>query len=366
MKTAFWLAALGWLFLAGNLLAGSAQPAPELDALFQRESGWIGADGDFSIALGHDTTLWLFSDSLVGSIASGRRTNSTMIHNSIALQHKLERPEFFYGRTPDGKADSFIKPVDDRGYYWLFAGTRTRAALYFFLQQVETVNSRSPFGFKMTGTWLAEVANPDDAPAQWRVKQTKLPFGEFSRQGDLVFGSAVLRDGDFVYIYGVDGRKLRDRERNGMVVARVPPEQFADFSQWQFLADGKWEKDWKMVSPLCGPMATEYSVTWLPGVKKFAAVTSEGLGGTIKLRLGATPIGPWEKPEQIFECPELKWPSKAFCYAAKAHPELAASTNELVITYAANSWDFFQLFKDARLYWPRFIRMKVAATSTAE
>jgi predicted transcriptional regulator YdeE len=365
MRAARWFAGLVWICAAGNLLAGNAQPAPELDALFQHETGWIGADGDFSVPLGDDTTLWLFSDSLVGKVVDGRRTNATMIHNSIAIQHGKARPEFFYGATPEGKADSFIKPVDGKGYYWIFSGTRAPAGLYFFLQQVETVNNKSVFGFKMTGTWLAAVANPDDPPTQWKIQQSKLPFGDFGGKGDLVFGSSLLRDGDYAYVYGVDGRKSKDRARNGMVVARVPADKFANFSEWRFLADGQWQDDWKRVTPLCGPMATEYSVSWLPGVKKYAAVTSESLSGTIKLRLSPTPIGPWEKPSQIFECPELKWPDKAFCYAAKAHPELATAPDELVITYAANSWEFAQLFKDARLYWPRFIRMDVGAESPA-
>ncbi len=360
MRAVLWLAAFALSCTASQLLADTAKPASELDALFQRDSGWIGADGDFSVPLDGDKTVWLFSDSLVGKVVDGHRTNAVMIHNSIALQHGHERPEFFYGASADGKPDSFIKPIDGKGYYWIFSGTRTKAALYFFLQQVETVNSKSVFGFKMTGTWLAEIANPDNAPAQWKIKQTKLPFGDFSGKGDRVYGSSLLREGDYAYVYGVDGRKVNKRGRDGMIVARVPADKFSDFDEWRFLANGKWQEDWKQVTPLCGPMATEYSVTWLPGVKKFAAVTSEGLSGTIKLRLSPTPIGPWGKPAQIFECPELKWPGKAFCYAAKAHPELATAPDELVITYAANSWDFWQLFRDSRLYWPRFIRFKVA------
>ena len=50
-----------------------------------------------------------------------------------------------------------------------------------------------------------------------------------------------------------------------------------------------------------------------------------------------------------------------FCYAAKAHPELTATRDELLITYAANSWNFWDLFNDARLYWPRFVRVNLEA-----
>src|ERR1017187_10997770 len=92
----------------GSEPAGKA--APEWDALFQRESGWIGADGAYSIPLTGDTTLWLFSDTFVGKVKDGKRLDARMINNSIALQRGTNAPEFFYGTAADGKPASFIKP----------------------------------------------------------------------------------------------------------------------------------------------------------------------------------------------------------------------------------------------------------------
>jgi hypothetical protein len=44
-----------------------------------------------------------------------------------------------------------------------------------------------------------------------------------------------------------------------------------------------------------------------------------------------------------------------------SHPELATAPDELLITYAANAWGFWDLFKEARLYWPRFVRVNLSA-----
>src|SRR5581483_9890843 len=85
-----------------------------------------------------------------------------------------------------------------------------------------------------------------------------------------------------------------------------------------------------------------------------------------KLRLAATPIGPWGEPSLIYECPEQSWPEKVFCYSAKAHPELAGAADELIVTYAANSWEFANVMRDARLYWPRFVRVKLDALKQRE
>src|ERR1039458_10045175 len=140
--------------LAALELCAGAEPvgkaAPEWDALFQRESGWIGADGAYSIPLTGNTTLWLFSDTIVGKVKDGKRLDARMINNSVALQRGTNAPEFFYGTTADGKPAPFIKPQQgSKGdYFWLLHGTRTTHRLFFFLQRVVTVQTGTSFGFK--------------------------------------------------------------------------------------------------------------------------------------------------------------------------------------------------------------------------
>src|ERR1035441_6674983 len=191
--------------LAALELCAGAEPAgkaaPEWDALFQPESGWIGADGAYSIPLSGDTMLWLFSDTFVGKVKEGKRLDARMINNSIALQHGTNQPEFFYGTAADGKPASFINPQSgsQRDYFWLTHGARTGDGLYFFLLRVVTVKPGTPFGFKLVDGWLAHVANPDASPSQWRITQTKVPFTSISAKGSLIFGNAVLREGGFVY-----------------------------------------------------------------------------------------------------------------------------------------------------------------------
>jgi hypothetical protein len=136
-------------FASGAAAEPAGKAAPEWDALFQRESGWIGADGVYSIPLTGDTTLWLFSDTFVGKVKDGKRLDARMINNSIALQRGTNQPEFFYGTAADGQPASFIKPEHGsrRDYFWLCHGVRTTRGLYFFLQRVVTVKPGTPFGF---------------------------------------------------------------------------------------------------------------------------------------------------------------------------------------------------------------------------
>src|ERR1035441_6662372 len=273
--------------LAALELCAGAEPAgkaaPEWDALFQPESGWIGADGAYSIPLSGDTMLWLFSDTFVGKVKEGKRLDARMINNSIALQHGTNQPEFFYGTAADGKPASFINPQSgsQRDYFWLTHGARTGDGLYFFLLRVVTVKPGTPFGFKLVDGWLAHVANPDASPSQWRITQTKVPFTSISAKGSLIFGNAVLREGEFVYIFGGDTRTQAKKasKPNGMVIARAPADGLGDFAQWRFLADGAWQKDFKRVTPVFPNLGSEFSVSWLPGRKEYAAVYSAENGG---------------------------------------------------------------------------------------
>jgi hypothetical protein len=358
-------ATLLWALTAGAAAKPVGKAAPDWDTLFQRESGWIGADGNYSIPLAPDKTLWLFSDTFVGKVQEGKRRDACMINNSVALQHGTNAPEFFYGTTPEGKPASFIKPQhgSKRDYFWLNHGATNAQGLYFFLLRVVTVRTDTPFGFKLVDGWLAHVANPDAPPPQWRITQTKVPFTKISKSGALIFGGAVLPEGEYLYVFGGDSRPEARKAGvpNGLVVARVPADKLGDFQEWHFLANGAWQKDYKKVTPVFPNVGSEFSVSWLPARKTYTAVYSEGIGGRIVVRLAPALTGPWSQPVLVYRCPEMDWPAKAFCYAAKAHPQLASAPDELLITYAANAWNFWDLFKDARLYWPRFVRVNLGA-----
>jgi hypothetical protein len=352
--------------LLGQAIGAAELPghaAPELDALFQRTNGWAGADGNYSIPLSSNTTLWLFSDTWVGAVANGRRSNVTMINNSIALQRGTNRPEFFYRTNSAGKPASFIVPQDGRGYFWLFHGARTTSGLWCFLQQMESNGKGGPFGFRFVANWVGHVENPDDPPPNWGIKQTKFPFDLHGTNGGLTLGGAVIREGDYIYVGGTDSRKqTRAKYKSGgMILARVSADKFGDFNEWRFYGEGNWQADFEKSTMVAPGVANEFSLSYLPGKKKYAAVYMSGtMSGPIVVRLAEQLEGPWSEAQEIFRCPEREWPVKVFCYAAKAHPELSPSGDELIITYASNAWDFWDVMRDARIYWPRFVRVPVA------
>lgn len=333
------------------------------DRLFKKNSGWTGADGAYSIALSDNKTLWVYGDTWIGKIKNNKHVDAALIRNSIAIQYG-QNPnhasiQFFSGRGVDETSNAFFKPIDNKGWFWIYHGLLTNKGLYLFLIQIENTGNTSSAGFKIIGTWLAHVLNPNDSPATWQVKYRKIPWQTIADSGDTLFGSSLLMEDSFIYIYGTSEDINQGSHHKYMILARAPATALEKFNSWHFYSKGNWTKDFSLASRLCGDMANEYTVSYLPIYDKYVVVYSENSASeNIMIRLAPKPYGPWTHPISIYKCPEVTWDSSIYCYAAKAHPALSSSPDELLITYIASSNDFWKIVADARLYRPRFLRLK--------
>jgi len=345
----------------------SAASAPEYDALFRTTSGWTGADSAASVALGQGSVLWLYADSWVGDIRQGKHVNATMIHNSVAIQRGADPAtasvEFFYGRTADGKPAALLTPSDERGFFWLTSAVRTTHGLTLLAMQVEKAGVEGEaFGFEQLASWMVAVANPESTPTRWQLSQKKIPWDRAAPSRRTFFGAAALERDGYVYIYGCDEDLAGGMPRKYAVVARVAETDIGRFDQWRFYGAGQWQSDFTKADRLFDHSANELSVSWQPVLGRFLAVyTPDGLSQQIDVRTALRPEGPWDEPIPIYQCPEMRLDSRVFCYAAKGHPELARSADELLVTYVTNSVDFWYAASHAGLYWPTFLRVKIDA-----
>ena len=352
------------------LVAGCvAQPAvrvevlPGFDALFDNQKGWTGADGAYSLPISEDVTLWLFGDTWLGDIRDGGHVNATIVNNTVALQHGMPPSDislnFYHGRTAEGKPAAFIRPADGRGWFWIYHGVFTRQGLYLFLIQIERTEKPPEAGFKIIATWLGHVVNPSDTPGQWRIARYRIPWESFSSSTATFFGSWILKKSPWLYIYGTTEDVTNGFHHKFMTLARVPENDLMKFDQWRFYVNGRWSPDFNKADRLCADMANEYSVSFLPSLGKFIVVYSEnGSSRNIAARFASHPWGPWSGPVDLYQCPEMSTDEDILCYAAKGHPELSLAPDELIVTYVANSTDFYKMAADARLYRPRFIRVR--------
>lgn len=341
----------------------SVETVPAFDAVFNRTDGWTGGDGVFSVRLDQGTVLWLFSDTWIGPVVDGRHKGAQLVNNTVALQRgpgpKKENVKFYWGKNPEGKPEALIKPADGVGWFWIFDGVMSQGRLYLFLMQIVKTDSKEVFGFKQVGTWLGEIENPLDEPDQWQVRQYKIPYGHYAKGGNTFFGSALMKEPESIYIYGAREDWSKGFGGRSMIVASVSSSvPMSDFSAWRFYAQGRWKTQMKELAKLFKGTATEYSVSYQPGIKRYVAIyTENGMSKNILMRTASGPTGPWSKPRAVFECPEVDWDDAYFCYAAKGHPEIS-SEDELIVTYICNSLDFGKMVNDARIYRPRFLRVK--------
>lgn len=350
-------------------------------ALFNWQHGWFGADGIYAIPLNgidtksadDDTTMLVFSDSMIGDIINGKlQPGFAMIHNSIAYVKgsvpTKNNIKFVWDSTANAQPLSVFEPhtpaAKDGDYYWLgdgFVNKENGNNIYLFGHLIRNTKD-SVFGFKEVGSTLITIPANSRAPFR-NLKQTDLPFlidGDDKQVAS--FGAGVLvntkragiADGDgFVYMYGVRGKAKH------LLAARVKPKDIETLSEWRYWDGKNWNADIHTTANITDHLSNELSVTRLQDGRYALVFQVDGIGSAVGLRLGTSPVGPFGPVIKIWECPEVKMGKNIITYNAKVHSNFTNS-NELLISYNVNSFDFLndiQKFPD--LYRPRFIRVKI-------
>lgn len=360
MTTIWLLAALAAPSQGPRVVA--AEPDERLNALFRRREGWIGADGAFSVPLSDTRSVWLFSDTWVGHIQDGKRKPVALVNNSVAVLDGVgakAKLTFHIHHDAKNKPVARFTPPDGQGWFWLFAGHFANDQLHIFLPRMTKTEAGGAFGFRGVDLWLATISNPMAEPNCWKITYAKVPFADLATpERKIAFGSAVLTVGDYVYVYGYEETPGKLFPQRRLLTARVPHDKLTDFTAWRFHANGEWKADVQKAAAQAEGLATEFSVSYVSGLKQYALVYTEfGLSARIVGRFATTPDGPWSEPVLLYRCPEGR-DKTTFTYAGKAHPQLAGE-RELVISYAVNAFELAPVINNAELYWPTFVRVKL-------
>ncbi len=261
----------------------TVEEAPEWTALFNRTSGWFGADGIFSIPLNgvyspddSDSTLFIFSDTMVGDIVDGKiEPGSRMVHNSVAYMQGVdpnkENISFYYDENEEGEAETIFNPTTPESepgdYYWLGDGFVNKAmdnSIYIFAYRMRNLSS-DDWSFIQAGNVLIKIPEGSRPPFH-NHQQIETPFlykGQ-SEPDNGSFGAGIFvntkeagapnPDG-YVYVYGVKGV-----EKN-LIIARVKPEQFEQFDEWRFWDGMGWNTNKNSIAYVTDSVSNELSVT---------------------------------------------------------------------------------------------------------
>ncbi len=344
---------------SGETLPVEAASFVDADALFHQEPRWIGGDGAFSIPLDDERTLWLFGDTFIATSEALTREESRMVRNTVAIQTGRDPSsatfEAFFAEAEDGTPASFFAEDGDRWFWPNHGALLPSGPLVLFLGRQRA--SDDDLGFAGDGYVIVLVDNWQDPPDQWQLRS----FDGAGPAADphAAVGVAVIATDDHLLAY----TSAAGNAHRGWL---------ARFDH-QDLMDGRAEPAWLsggafipaaelgQATPdaVIDDIGPEFSVHFDGRWGRYVHVASVGFGATtIAMRTATEPTGPFSDPIDVFTPPESDSEEEPFVYAAKAHPHLSGpSSDDLLVTYATNSFDFDELVRRDDLYFPRFVRV---------
>ena len=355
----------------------TVEVAPEWTSKFDTTSGWTGADGIFSFPLdGNDSpggvnragSLFVFSDTFIGDVDSaGVRSNTKMVNNTMGFMPKngmAQGVQFFWDDSGPEPAAIFtpntpLSQPDD--WYWFSDGVIIGDKFHLLALRMKHTNGEPGWNFARAGMSLFTMpkGGPYTRAAAVEV-DTPLAIPPSVNYSGAFFGAGIMAntleagapapDG-YVYVYGSQEDSLNKK----LLVARVLPQHFENFSEYRFWDGGTWNTDINSCAEMSGRISNELSVTPIPDGRYALIFSLDTMSNKVAMKTSLNPWGPFTNTEILWDIPTPTTPS-VFTYNAKAHPHLS-EPGELLISYNVNAWDFWDHFRFADIYRPRFIKL---------
>jgi hypothetical protein len=241
-----------------------------------------------------------------------------------------------------------------QGGAWLWPGTGLveGGTLQAFLQEFRRpAGSSDPAAFEWTGrNLLATLSLPELAPQD--VTPT---YGGAPAAGGVGWGTAVLQEADFTYLYGEEdtGAPLHAKHVH---LARFP--RGGARGPWTFWDGAGWSPDPARSARLLGAPAarpgpleqlTGTPSSVVPAGASYLELTIPDGTHQVVARLACSPTGPWGPPRVLYQIPERQQ-----AYLARAYPDGPG----LLLAYSHASLDRRELLALPGAYRPRFVRVR--------
>ena len=299
-------------------------------------NGWTGSDATYSVPLANGKILWMFGDTFLGTVKADRTREPTgLLRNTLVLQEGDHLTTHFTG--PSNNPRAFVSPQQADEWYWPLDATTYENEIHWMLGRLGNTNEGGNWSFEYRGFDLAVM---DLADLSIKSVETKVD------DPDISYGSCLIEDDDYTYLYGISTRPLQKRAH----IARVEGRNLS--KPWSFYNGTSWiETPSSYV--IANGVSDQFSVIKDGGI--FYLITHEIIfGDRIFIAESKSPTGPFLNRRILYCTPETS--GSIFTYNTFAHPELATE-GELRLSYNINSFNFPDLFTNADLYRPKFIRI---------
>ncbi|MGQ9620864.1 MAG: DUF5005 domain-containing protein [Bacteroidales bacterium] len=298
--------------------------------LFRSVTGWIAGDGDFSVPLPDNRSLWVFGDSYIDCYDPQTGTVPCLFQARNAAVIIENRPPFklttMYNKSG---TSSFFEYGGDRNYwFWPESGFFHNDTVFIFLARIRSTGQPGMWGFeRVDSVYIAKIHLSD---------LETVYYSTLTSMANIDFGCSVLSDSDgYNYIYGIRSNGFG----NDLLLARFKPDSL--YIPWQFYDGNDWITDVNRIRKIYDEFTASFSVTKVND--KFILFTTEfsvdcDQGKNIYALSSDSPTGPFTNKHIIWKVDDtLKghWP---FFYAVSAHPEYNNFRKELLITYCINGY----------------------------
>jgi hypothetical protein len=299
-------------------------------------NGWTGADATYSLPLPNGRIMWMFGDTFLGTVTAQRtRENAPFIRNSLIIQDGDQMKTLSGGN--DNKPAAFIQPLQDDQWYWPLDATIYHGKIQWLLGRLGSDGTGDAWDFAYRGFDLAIVS-----PATFEIESLQSKIAS----PDISYGSCLLEDGQYTYIYGI----FSSSRSKTVHLARA--ENGNLLNAWTFYDGSGWTTE-PSDFIVARNVSDQFSVIKEGDV--YYLITHETIfGKRIFIAQSSKPEGPFTDGRVLYCTPESG--GDIFTYNSFVHPELSQE-GELRISYNINSFNFADLFTNADLYRPKFIRI---------
>ena len=332
---------------------------------------WTGADSTYSLKLSDGRIVYAYSDTFLGKVnEDGSRPvviqdggTTPFVNNTFVVQAAGGGLSTVHGGTAaDPKA--VMPPAQDAHWYWAGDLTQNGSEVQQLYREYYDPDPNNDTGWdlKFKDNVLARFSSGDLSKP---VQVAPMP----SASG-VQWGSALLRDGGYTYVYGSEDYTDPDTKVNTkyLHVARVAGTDLR--GTWEYRTATGWSPSETASARLMGGISNEFSVS-RRGAHYIMVNqdTKTFLGAEIDVLLSCSAAGPFTDERTVYTTPETGLGGSygdedVYTYNAHQHASLSSNGN-LVISYNVNTLDDTKgaendVYKQVSIYRPRFIDLPVS------
>lgn len=334
---------------------------------FPLKDGWLGGDGDVSVPINSTTTLFVFSDTYVGTKNQQSRMEPgmKMVSNSVAVETCLPNGEtdvkYYWNNMYAENPEPIFKTYTKRYNYWVPGAFMINDNLYVLLEKVAPKPGIAPgeiITFSLLGYTLAKISNPYDKPNGWDVEYIPLP--DFGNPFMAIGAQAKLGNYIYFFVSRYDKVQVLVRKRIECIDNTEKPfEYYALNKTWK---EGLDTAD--MDTIVDGFRST--TVNYHPEMKQWVMICDiKFMDNKIYMRTAPELTGPWSEEIMTYEIPEVTPGNSSYnetnmCYLPReCIQNYDSEKHVMLITYDINNSNFSEITSNPKIYTPKVITVQL-------